>query len=68
MLDNSTKVRIEEDLLGELEIPATAYYGIHSLRAYENFNISSMKISDVPELVRGMVFAKKKLPQWLTPS
>ncbi len=35
MLDNSTKVRIEEDLLGELEIPATAYYGIHSLRAYE---------------------------------
>lgn len=59
MLDNSNKVRIEEDLLGELEIPASAYYGIHSLRAYENFSISSTRISDVPEFVRGMVFTKK---------
>ena len=53
------RFRIEEDLLGQLEIPASAYYGIHSLRAYQNFNISSMKISDVPEFVRGMVFTKK---------
>ena len=59
MSDNSNKVRIEEDLLGQREIPASAYYGIHTLRAYENFNISSTKISDVPEFVRGMVFTKK---------
>lgn len=59
MTNNSNKVRIEEDLLGELEIPSSAYYGIHSLRAYENFSISSMTISDVPEFVRGMVFTKK---------
>lgn len=51
--------RIEEDLLGERHVPADAYYGIHTLRAIENFNISSTTISDVPEFVRGMVMTKK---------
>ena len=51
--------RIEEDLLGERHVPADAYYGIHTLRAIENFNISNMTISDVPEFVRGMVMTKK---------
>ncbi|WP_394213246.1 aspartate ammonia-lyase [Enterovibrio calviensis] len=51
--------RIEEDLLGERHVPADAYYGIHTLRAIENFNISRTTISDVPEFVRGMVFTKK---------
>ncbi|GLO60621.1 aspartate ammonia-lyase [Vibrio sp. MACH09] len=52
-------VRVEEDLLGELEVPADAYYGIHSLRAKNNFNISNVTVSDVPEFVRGMVMTKK---------
>ena len=30
-------MRIEKDLLGEKEIPVNALYGIHSLRASENF-------------------------------
>ncbi|GAM69699.1 aspartate ammonia-lyase [Vibrio sp. JCM 19236] len=51
--------RIEEDLLGKRHVPADAYYGIHTLRAIENFNISSATISDVPEFVRGMVMTKK---------
>lgn len=51
--------RIEEDLLGQRQVPADAYYGIHTLRAIENFNISRTTISDVPEFVRGMVFTKK---------
>ncbi|MEH6531379.1 MAG: aspartate ammonia-lyase [Photobacterium frigidiphilum] len=51
--------RIEEDLLGERHVPADAYWGIHTLRAVENFNISSTTISDVPDFVRGMVFTKK---------
>lgn len=29
--------RIEKDFLGKMEVPADAYYGIHSLRAKENF-------------------------------
>lgn len=51
--------RIEEDLLGQRHVPADAYYGIHTLRAIENFNISNVTISDVPDFVRGMVMTKK---------
>lgn len=47
------------DLLGEREVPADAYWGIHTLRAVENFNISNAVISDVPDFVRGMVMVKK---------
>ncbi|PSW03555.1 aspartate ammonia-lyase [Photobacterium lipolyticum] len=51
--------RIEEDLLGDRHVPADAYWGIHTLRAVENFNISKTTISDVPDFVRGMIFTKK---------
>ncbi|MCW9698664.1 MULTISPECIES: aspartate ammonia-lyase [unclassified Avibacterium] len=51
--------RIEIDLLGEREVPNEAYWGIHTLRAMENFNISDKTISDVPEFIRGMVMVKK---------
>ena len=51
--------RIEEDLLGTLEVPAEAYYGIHTLRAIENFQISSATINDLPEMIRGMVKVKR---------
>lgn len=51
--------RIEVDLLGEREVPNNVYWGIHTLRAVENFNISKNTISDVPEFVRGMVMVKK---------
>ncbi|MEO8656507.1 MAG: lyase family protein, partial [Ramlibacter sp.] len=54
-----SEIRIEEDLLGAREVPAAAYYGVHTVRAMENFKISSAKISDVPEMVRGMVMVKK---------
>lgn len=51
--------RIEEDLLGTMEIPEDAYYGVHTLRAVENFQISRTTINHVPELIRGMVQVKK---------
>jgi aspartate ammonia-lyase len=53
------QTRIEEDLLGSKEVPADAYYGVHTVRAMENFTISPGRISDVPEMVRGMVMVKK---------
>ncbi len=51
--------RTEEDLLGTMEIPADAYYGVHTLRAMQNFKISNSTINDAPEFIRGMVLTKK---------
>lgn len=53
------RTRTEEDLLGRREVPADAYYGVHTVRAVENFRISGHTISGEPELVRGMVMVKK---------
>lgn len=51
--------RTEHDLLGEKEVPADAYYGIHTMRAIENFSISGRTVSEIPDFVRGMVLVKK---------
>jgi len=51
--------RIEEDLLGQREVPNENYYGIHTVRALENFNISAGCMNDEPEFIRGMVQVKK---------
>ncbi|MCW0468658.1 hypothetical protein OH492_02435 [Vibrio chagasii] len=45
--------------LGQRHVPADAITHPH-LRAVENFNISNVTISDVPEFVRGMVDDKEK--------
>ena len=37
--------RSEHDLLGDRDVPAEAYWGIHSLRAKENFPITGTPIS-----------------------
>ena len=34
-------MRTESDLLGELQIPETAYYGVQTQRAINNFKISN---------------------------
>lgn len=60
MYPNLTEnTRSETDLLGSKSIPGDAYYGIHTLRAMENFEISNEKIGDCVEFVRGMVKTKK---------
>lgn len=53
------RVRVEVDLLGRREVPEQAYYGVHTLRAIENFRISHTTINDVPQMIRGMVMVKK---------
>lgn len=50
--------RIEHDLLGEKHIPASAYYGVQSARAMENFSISGVKLYHYPELIRGFAMVK----------
>jgi aspartate ammonia-lyase len=59
MTRSDKKVRYEEDLLGRHEVPADAFYGVHTARAIENFKLTNQTISDVPEMIRGMVLTKK---------
>src|SRR5712691_11618028 len=51
--------RIEHDLLGDRAVPAAAYYGIHTLRALENFPITDTSISIHPDLVRALACVKQ---------
>src|SRR5690625_1718472 len=55
---NSQAMRIEKDLVGECEVPAEAYYGVHTLRSVENFPITGQKIGSYPELVRALAAVK----------
>jgi aspartate ammonia-lyase len=50
-------MRIEKDFLGEREIPDGALFGIHSLRASENFALCYAPVN--PRLIRAMVMVKK---------
>jgi len=43
LLMNKDNYRVEKDSMGERQIPASAYYGIQTLRAIENFPISGLK-------------------------
>ena len=51
--------RLEHDLLGERAVPAQAYYGVHTLRALENFPISGTPISIYPELINALACVKE---------
>jgi aspartate ammonia-lyase len=51
--------RIEHDLLGERSVPKDAYWGIHTLRAYENFPISGTPIGAFPLLIRALAQVKQ---------
>ncbi|MDR2222345.1 MAG: aspartate ammonia-lyase [Flavobacteriaceae bacterium] len=50
--------RIESDLLGDLQVPQHAYYGVQTQRAINNFKISTSKLSDYPEFVKGLAIVK----------
>ena len=50
--------RIEHDLLGERSIPANAYWGIHTLRAVENYPISGIPLTKLPELIKALAWVK----------
>ncbi len=52
-------VRIEHDLLGELKIPSAAYWGVHTLRAAENFPISGQTLQTAPDLVIALAAIKQ---------
>jgi aspartate ammonia-lyase len=55
----SGRTRNEHDLLGDLDVPAEAYYGVQTARARDNFNITGTRISRYGHLIRA--FAQVKM-------
>lgn len=49
--------RKEIDSIGEKNVPMDAYYGVQTLRAAENFNITGLKIN--PEFIKSLSKIKK---------
>ena len=52
-------VRLEHDLLGDLPVPADAYYGVQTLRAVENFDITGIPLSHFPHFIQALAMVKK---------
>ncbi len=59
LVNPSGETRTETDSLGSLEIPAEAYWGIHTARALENFPISKRPISVYPDLIEALASVKQ---------
>ena len=56
--ENEKKFRVESDLLGELQVPAEAYYGVQTQRAINNYKISGKHMCDYPEYVKAIAYVK----------
>lgn len=56
---DTMNMRIERDSLGEMEIPAEAYWGVHTARALRNFPITGKPISIYPDLITGFAAVKQ---------
>ena len=52
-----TKTRTEKDSLGPKEVPESAYYGVQTLRAVENFPVSGLHSH--PRFIDAFVMIKK---------
>nr|WP_314807095.1 aspartate ammonia-lyase [uncultured Selenomonas sp.] len=50
-------MRKEHDFLGELEVPDDVYYGVQTMRAIENFNITGQKLD--PDFIKALAQVKK---------
>ena len=50
--------RIEHDLLGDLAVPADAYYGVQTARALENFRISGVELRLYPNFIKALAMVK----------
>ena len=53
-----TKTRIEHDLIGDIEVPAKALWGVHTARAVENFPITGVPIGHYRNFVKALGLVK----------
>mgnify|MGYP000116362741 FL=1 len=51
-------MRSECDLLGQMDVPLDAYYGIQTLRASQNFSVTGVAISHFPDLIVALAMVK----------
>ena len=51
--------RNESDLLGTLQVPQNAYYGVQTQRAIDNFKISGQTLSSYPHFIKALAIVKK---------
>jgi len=54
----SGRTRSEHDLLGDREVPNEVYYGVQTLRAIENFNISGVTLNFHPVIIQALAIVK----------
>jgi aspartate ammonia-lyase len=52
------KYRTESDLLGEVKVPVDAYYGVQTVRAIENFQISGIHNNQYPDFIKAWAIVK----------
>jgi len=57
-VSETVSTRTEEDLLGPLEVPSDAYYGVQTLRAVQNFKLSGVPLSHFPNFVIALAMVK----------
>ena len=58
--------RSEHDLIGDRDVPLEAYWGVHTLRALENFPITGIPIGTSPFLVEALAAEPGSSPGELT--
>jgi len=58
-LYRSGQTRKEHDLLGEKDVPKQALWGVHTLRAVENFNITGIRLDHFPDFVKALATIKE---------
>jgi aspartate ammonia-lyase len=52
-------MRREHDLLGDMDVDASVYFGVHTLRAVENFPITGITLADFPEMIIAIARVKQ---------
>ncbi|WP_017390657.1 aspartate ammonia-lyase [Acinetobacter calcoaceticus] len=58
MMNAEITTRIEKDLIGYREINNNDYYGVQTLRALENFNLTQSKVGNFPHLIKALAMVK----------
>ncbi|MCQ2349682.1 MAG: aspartate ammonia-lyase [Paludibacteraceae bacterium] len=55
---SNIKTRTESDLIGEIQVPCEALYGVQTLRGIQNFQISHFRLSEYPLFIKGLAYTK----------